>query len=87
MRQFRITSQNLDQDSSDDCYLDPNDPIHELKAVSAMGGLGTDAALQKYNSIERPTIVGSDKGRIQRERGIKPGTQEWFKHWFSKENK
>lgn len=87
MRQFRITSQNLNQDSSDDCYLDPSDPIHELKKVSAMGGLGADAALQKYNSIGRPTVVGSDKGRIQREQGIKPGTQEWVKHWFSKENK
>ena len=30
------------------------------------------------------SITGSDKGRIQREKNIQPGTDEWFKHWFSK---
>jgi hypothetical protein len=32
MKQYRITSENLNQDSGDDCYLAPEDPIHELKA-------------------------------------------------------
>jgi hypothetical protein len=84
MKQYKITSADILQDSPDDCYLDPSDPIHELKAVSAMGGLGSAAALQKYNSLQMPTIAGSTKGQEQREQGIKPGTDEWFKHWFGR---
>jgi|TARA_A200000159_G_scaffold101700_1_gene94559 hypothetical protein len=30
------------------------------------------------------SIVGSEKAKIQRERKIKPGTDEWFKLWFSR---
>lgn len=84
MKQYRITSSDIIQDSPDDCYLDPCDPIHELKAVSAMGGLGSSAALQKYNSLSMPTVSGCTKGQEQREQGIKPGTNEWFKHWFGR---
>ena len=87
MKQFRITSKDLLPDSDDDCYLAPDDPIHELKAVSSMGGLGSMTALANYNSLLKPAVVGSNKGQIQREQGIKPGTDEWFKLWFSKNNK
>lgn len=84
MKQYRITTSDLNQDSPDDAYLAPDDPIHELKAVAAMGGLGVDAAMQKYNSLQKPMIVGSTKGQEAREQGIKPGTDAWFKHWFAK---
>ena len=30
------------------------------------------------------SIIGSEKAKIQRERKIKPGTDEWFKLWFSR---
>lgn len=85
-REFRITSEAFNNiaPTSDDCYLSPEDPIHQLKAASVMGGLGSRAALDEYNSLQRPTIVGSDKGTIQREQNIKPGTQEWFELWFAK---
>lgn len=83
-KEFRITSQAFRDiaPESDDCYLSPDDPIHQLKAASVMGGLGSSAALDQYNSIQRPTIVGSTKGQEAREQNIKPGTDEWFKHWF-----
>lgn len=82
MKQYRITTANLNQDSPDDCYLAPDDPIHELKASATMDGLGARDALAKYNSLKLPSIQGSDKGQVAREQGIKPGTDEWFKHWF-----
>ena len=82
MRQVRITTANITQAADDDCVLDPNDPIHDLMKVSSMGGLGTDQALASYRSINAPKIEGSDKGQIAREQNIKPGTEEWFKHWF-----
>jgi hypothetical protein len=82
MRQFKITTANVTPADNDDCVLDSNDPIHDLMKVSAMGGLGTDQALASYRSLNTPKIEGSDKGRIAREQNIKPGTEEWFKHWF-----
>jgi hypothetical protein len=82
MKQYRITSADLNPSSDDDCYLAPDDPIHQLKAVSMMGGLGSEAALAQYNSLQKPQIQGSDKGRVAREQKIEPGTDAWFKHWF-----
>ena len=84
MKQYRITSQDVNQSSDEDCYLAPDDPIHQLKAVSMMGGLGSAEALASYNNLQLPQIQGSDKGRIAREQNIKPGTDAWFKHWFGR---
>jgi len=82
MKQYRITSADLNPKSDDDCYLAPDDPIHDLMPASAMGGLGSTEALAQYNSLLKPAVVGSNKGQIQREQGIKPGTEQWFKLWF-----
>ena len=70
--------------SDDDCYLAPEDPIHELKAAAMMGGLGAAERLADYRSTLRQPVVGSNKGQLQREQGIKPGTEEWFQLWFGK---
>lgn len=83
MKQYRVTTENLNQDSSDDCYLDPSDPIHELKAIQHLAGLGSDARLHEMRG-SNVSVTGCENGRIQREQNIKPGTPEWFKLWFSK---
>lgn len=82
MKQYRITSDHLNQDSLDDCYLDPADPVHELKAIQHLAGLGSDARLHDLRG-SNISVVGSENGRIQREKNIKPGTPDWFKLWFS----
>jgi hypothetical protein len=82
MRQFRVTTQDLNPQSNDDCYLAPEDPIWDLMPASAMGGLGSEAALAQYKQLALPSIKPNNKGQIAREQNIKPGTQEWFKHWF-----
>lgn len=84
MKQYRVTTQDLNTTSDDDCYLAPDDPIHAMKGVSQLGGLGSEEALANYNRLQLPTIVGSTKGQEARVQGIEPGTQEWFKHWFGK---
>lgn len=33
---------------------------------------------------ENMSITGTEKRRIEREKGIKPGTEDWFKLWFSR---
>lgn len=85
MKQYRITTQDINQDSEEDCYLAPNDPIHEMKALAGLGGLGGDARLHEYlaNQGSNISVTGNENGRIQREQNIKPGTPEWFKLWFS----
>ena len=87
MKQYKITSDNLIAKSDDDCYLAPDDPIHDLMPASMMGGLGSMEALMRYKSTMSQPNIGSNKGQIQREQGIKPGTEEWFKLWFGKNNK
>ena len=84
MKQYRITSADLNPSSNDDCFLSPDDPIHALMPASMMGGLGSSEALANYNNLQVPQIVGSDKGQIAREQNIKPGTDAWFKHWFGR---
>tara|TARA_B100001057_G_scaffold92115_2_gene88374 strand:- start:2122 stop:2322 length:201 start_codon:yes stop_codon:yes gene_type:complete len=33
---------------------------------------------------ENISITGTEKTRIQRKKGIKPGSEDWFKLWFSR---
>jgi hypothetical protein len=82
MRQYRITSADILPTSDNDCMLDPSDPMHDLIATSCIGGIGSGAALARYNSTTLPIINASNKGKIQREQNIKPGTTEWFDLWF-----
>ena len=91
MNQFRITTEHLNQDSPDDAYLAPDDPIHEIKIVQYLAGLGADARLQEYriknsqiNKTENISTTGSEKRRLEREHNIQPGTPEWFQLWFSR---
>jgi len=84
MKQYRIDSSNIPQDSDDDCYLAPDDPIHELKIAASLGGLGAAERLAEYRAQQATSIVSSNKGQIQREQNIKPGTVEWFRLWFGR---
>lgn len=84
MKQYRVTTADLNQTSDNDCYLSPDDPIHQLKGVSQLGGLGSEEALTQYRTLQLPSIQGSTKGQEARELGLKPGTDQWFKHWFGK---
>ena len=39
MTQIRITTQNLNYPHADDCYIAPDDPIHEMEKEIMLGGL------------------------------------------------
>ena len=86
MKQYRITTEHLNQDSSEDCYLAPDDPINELKAIQHLAGLGADARLHELRASKGSNIsvTGNNKGELMRKHNIKPGTKEWFQLWFSK---
>lgn len=89
MKQYRITTDNLNQDSAEDCQLDPSDPIYEIKSLQYLAGLGHAARLQEYKPAQADqgsniSITGNEKGQLMKKNNIKPGTPEWFKLWFSK---
>jgi hypothetical protein len=87
MKQFRITTENSNNlDSSDNCYLDPNDPIHEIKQIQYLAGLGASARLQEYKGMQGSNIsaTGMSNQELEKKHSIKPGTPEWFQLWFSK---
>lgn len=85
MRQYKITTADLNQDSNEDCYLPPDDPVHEMKALAGLGGLGGEARLHEYraNQGSNISVTGDNKGELMKQHNIKPGTPEWFKLWFS----
>jgi hypothetical protein len=88
MKQYKVTSYDINQDSPDDCYLSPADPIHELKALSGLGGLGAAARLHEYRAQQTSYgesfgQAGVEKAEIMRKNNIRPGDVEWFKLWFS----
>jgi hypothetical protein len=91
MKQYKITTDHIPQDSDDDCYLDPTDPIQELKVVQYLAGLGGEARLQEYrahtaevNKGSNITVTAMEKVRLMKENNIQPGTPEWFRLWFSR---
>jgi hypothetical protein len=84
MKQYRITSADIIPEDDNDCYLLPDDPIHYLKTASQLGGLGSQPALAKYLQATLPDIAPCTKGKEAREQDIKPGTPQWFQHWYGR---
>lgn len=64
------------------------DPLHELKYLAGLTeedkrpGINRDGGLSPIGS--NISITGMEKRRLEKERNIKPGTEEWFKLWFSR---
>lgn len=78
MKQYRINSTNIVQSSPDDCVLSPDDPVVEIIKQQCMDGLGyvpTQKAAGDFPKSE-------NKGKIQRENNIIPGSKEWFDLWY-----
>lgn len=91
MKEYRITTDNIPQDSPDDCHLASDDPIHELKIVQYLAGLGSQARLQEYrahteaiNNGSNISVTGTEKAQLMKHHDIRPGTPEWFRLWFAR---
>lgn len=51
-------------------------PIDNLDDLKRLAGINTSMG-------EEMSEQGSNLGQIQRERNIRPGTDEWFRLWFA----
>lgn len=54
----------------------------ELIELKKLAGISDSSSTPSLGS--NISMTGSEKGRIQRERNIQPGTEEWFKLWFAR---
>lgn len=80
-RELRFTTQNIvSSNRSDDCYLDPSDPIHSLKSQGMLGTLSPGAVSMAYDAHQRREIQTQHfQLRDEAKRlGIRPGTPAWF---------
>lgn len=58
------------------------DQIEELKTLA---GIGNRAVMQEYKGFagSNISVTGNEKGELMRKHDIRPGTEAWFKLWFS----
>ena len=78
-RQFKIDTSDIVPKDQDDCFIPPEDPMWDHVGASKIKSVAPQIMTKFDNS-------GNEKARIMREQNIKPGTEAWFKLWFSKPN-
>jgi len=57
--------------------------MDELDQIKKLAGINEFRGYQPYSG-SNISITGNEKGELMKKRNIKPGTDEWFKLWFSK---
>jgi hypothetical protein len=62
--------------------------MDDLSQIKKLAGItpANSANMQPYDPLggSNVSITGTEKSLIQREKNIQPGTEEWFRLWFSK---
>ena len=56
--------------------------MDEIARLKKLAGINEFKGLQPYGG-SNISITGTEKKIIEREQNIQPGTDEWFKLWFS----
>jgi len=56
----------------------------EISELKRLAGITEFKGLQPYDMGSNISITGNEKARLMRDNNIKPGTDEWFKLWFSR---
>ena len=59
------------------------DSIDELKFLA---GIQNRPAMTEYKGFpgSNISVTGNEKGELMKKHDIRPGTEEWFRLWFSK---
>jgi hypothetical protein len=60
--------------------------MDDLQQLKLLAGIGNRAVMQEYKGFagSNISVTGNEKGELMRKHDIRPGTDEWFKLWFSK---
>lgn len=55
----------------------------DLKELQKLAGITNEFRGYEPYEGSNISVTGTEKKKIEREKGIEPGTEEWFKLWFS----
>ena len=60
--------------------------MDEIQRLKTLAGIGNRAVMQEYRGYagSNISVTGNEKGELMKKHDIRPGTEEWFKLWFSK---
>jgi hypothetical protein len=60
--------------------------MDDLQQLKMLAGIGNRAVMQEYKGFagSNISVTGNEKGELMKKHDIRPGTEEWFKLWFSK---
>ena len=60
--------------------------MDDLQQLKLLAGIGNRAVMQEYKGFagSNISVTGNEKGELMKAHDIRPGTDEWFKLWFSK---
>ena len=59
--------------------------MDDLDQLRLLAGIGNRAVMQEYKGFpgSNISVTGNEKGELMRQHDIRPGTDEWFRLWFS----
>lgn len=57
--------------------------MDEIQRLKQLAGINEFKGYTAYEG-SNISVTGTEKKRIEREQNIQPGTQDWFKLWFSR---
>ena len=60
--------------------------MDDLDQLRLLAGIGNRAVMQEYKGFagSNISVTGNEKGELMKRHDIRPGTEEWFKLWFSR---
>ena len=60
--------------------------MDDLGQLRVLAGVGNRAVMQEYQGYpgSNISVTGNEKGELMKKHDIRPGTDEWFRLWFSK---
>lgn len=60
--------------------------MDDIQQLRLLAGIGNRPMMQEYKGYagSNVSVTGSEKAQLQRDNNIKPGTDAWFRLWFSK---
>jgi hypothetical protein len=60
--------------------------MNDIQELKVLAGIGNRAVMQEYKGFagSNISVTGNEKGELMKKHDIRPGTEEWFRLWFSK---
>jgi hypothetical protein len=60
--------------------------MNDIEQLRVLAGISNRAVMQEYKGFpgSNISVTGNEKGELMKKHDIRPGTDAWFKLWFSK---